>query len=463
MTSPLRHHALLTAADTEQTLIADADHRAHAWAEGIGTRSVFPGAEALAALARLAEPLSDEGRPASETLALLDEVAGPATVASNDPRYFGFVIGATLPVAAAAERLALAWDQCASSFDNSPAAHTVEKQAGRWVLDALDLPRDSAVGFTTSATAGTLTALATARRFLLARQGWDVDARGLNGAPAVRVVVSELAHITVLKALRVLGFGLDNLTRVPTDEHGRIRPDALPELDGNTLLVLQAGEVNTGEFDLFDEILPAARAVGAWVHVDGAFGLWARASRTHRHLAQGVEQADSWTTDAHKWLNTPYDSAMVIVREATLLAETMSADAAYSPSHVDAQKSLTLEFSRRPRGIPVWAALRTLGRDGTQELVDHSVDVAATVAEGMREAGYTLLNRVVLNQVLARLDTPEATIAAREYVQRSGQAWFGPAVWRGEPAFRISVSSWRTEHHHAEELVRLLREAAAQA
>lgn len=295
----------------ERNLLAEADQRALAYFDASSERRVFPDAAAIAALATFDQPLPEHGRAAEQVLRELDEIGSPATVTSNGPRYFGFVIGATLPAAAAAERLVLAWDQCASSFDNSPVADRLEKVAGRWVCEALGLPTDSAVGFGTSATACTLACLSAARRKLLARQGWDFDNDGLSGAPEIRVVLSETAHITVKKALRVLGFGMNRLHYAPVDEHGRIDPARVPALDERTLLILQAGEVNTGEFDRFAELIPAARAAGAWVHVDGAFGLWARASSS-AHLATGVELADSWTTDGHKWLNTPYDSAMAI-------------------------------------------------------------------------------------------------------------------------------------------------------
>ncbi len=303
-----------------------------------------------------------------------------------------------------------------------------------------------------------MVALTAARRELLARQGWDVDRRGLTGAPHIRVVMSELAHVAIVRALRVLGFGLDTVERIPVDEYGRVRTDAVPALDDRTILILQAGEVNTGEFDPFADVLPVARAAGAWVHIDGAFGLWARASRSHRYLTDGVDLADSWTTDGHKWLNTPYDAAMLIVRDAQALSSTMNSDTAYLSGDGDAQKNLTLELSRRARGIGVWAALRTLGSAGVEELVDQCVSLAQRAADGLRGDGFTDLNRVVLNQVLVRADTPEQTIAVRERAVATGQTWFGPSMWHGEPAFRISVSSWRTRAEHIDALVELLRQ-----
>ncbi|MET1076611.1 MAG: pyridoxal-dependent decarboxylase [Pseudomonas sp.] len=441
----------------EQSLLAEADRRALAYTAGIAERPAFPRTSAIAALSAFNEPWPAQGRAAGQVLQQLDDLASPATVASNGPRYFGFVIGATLPAAAAAERLVLAWDQCASSFDNSPAADAIERVAGRWITEALDLPRDSAVGFGTSATACTLACLAAARRVLLARQGWDFDGDGLNGAPEVRVVISASAHITVKKALRILGFGINRLILAPTDEHGRVDPRQLPELDERTLLCLQAGEVNTGEFDPFLALIPRAKAAGAWVHVDGAFGLWARCSG-QAQLVDGVELADSWTTDGHKWLNSPYDGAMAICRDAAALAAAMNSDAVYATASQDAQKNLNLEFSRRARGVAIWAALAALGRDGLRELLDRHLRQARELAERLRAAGFEVLNRVVLNQVLVRADSDAQTLAIREAAQASGQVWFGPTLWQGRPAFRLSLSSWRTTDADVDSLATLLIE-----
>lgn len=442
----------------ELKLLADADARGLRYVEGNATRRVFPSNEAIAALSEFDEPLPTSGLPAEDTLSLLDRAGSPATTASNGPRYFGFVIGAALPAAAAAERLMLAWDQCASTFDNSPVAATLERVAGRWVLEALDLPRESAVGFGTSATACTLGALATARRALLARQGWDFDRQGLMGAPEIKVVVSELAHITVKKALRILGFGLDRIVYASVDMYGRVDAARLPPLDDRTILCLQAGEVNTGEFDPFAPIIARARDAGAWVHVDGAFGLWARTASSAglNALCEGIEGADSWTTDAHKWLNTPYDCAMVICRDATALAEAMNSDAAYLSASADAQKNLTLEFSRRARGIPVWAALRTLGSGGVAAMIERHHAQARRIGAELERLGYEVLNRVVLNQVLFRCETDAQTQALRSAVQASGETWFGGTTWQGRPALRISVSSWRTRDEDIEALVQLL-------
>jgi len=428
----------------EIELIQDADRRAGTYLAGAAERRVFPDADTLQALAGFDETWPEQGRDAAETLALLDRIGSPATTASNGPHYYGFVLGATLPAAGAAERLALAWDQCASSFDTSPVADRIERVAGRWVLEALDLPRESVVAFGTSATACALACLTTARRQLLAQAGWNIDEDGLDGAPALRVLVPETIHVSLRKVLRIMGFGRRSIIECAVDAQGRLDPERLPTLDARTLLCLQAGEVNTGEFDRFADIIPRARTAGSWVHVDGAFGLWARATRSHRALTDGIEQADSWTTDGHKWLNTPYDGAMAICRHREAMARAMNAAAAYIPQAADAQMHLVLEFSRRARGIPIWAALRSLGRDGVAALVERHCRQARRLAEGLAAAGIEVVNRVPLNQVLIRAGSDEATLALRERALAGGRIWFGPSRWQNRVVLRLSVSSWRT-------------------
>jgi len=305
--------------------------------------------------------------------------------------------------------------------------------------------------------------LATARRTLLERQGWDFDQRGLEGAPEVRVVVSSAVHITVLKALRLLGFGLGNIIRAPVDRHSRIDPDRLPPLDERTILCLQAGEVNTGEFDPFVALIDKAQAAGGWVHVDGAFGLWARASSAQKHLTEGIDGADSWTADGHKWLNTPYDGAFGICRNAQHLAAAMNASAAYSPAAADSQMNLGLEFSRRARGIPIWAALRTLGRDGVAGLVERHCRQARRLADGLRAGGFEVLNRVVLNQVLLRGPNDDETRRLRDAAVNTGKIWFGPTVFDGRAAMRLSVSSHRTTDADIDMAVELLNGLRVQA
>ncbi|MFY0595382.1 MAG: aspartate aminotransferase family protein [Cognatishimia sp.] len=440
----------------ELELLQQADQFARAYTALTEYRPSYPSEESIRDLDRLNEQLTQTGHSALSTLELMNTVAGSATVASNGPRYFGFVLGASLPVAAAADRLALAWDQCASSADSAPGVHALETQAAKWVLEILKLPEQSAVAFGTSATACGLSCIAAARAELLARIGWNYVEEGLVGAPDIRVVVSDVAHVTIKKALQILGFGWNNVIKAKTDEFGRIVPESLPDLDDQTILILQAGEVNTGEFDPFDPLIRMAHDAGAWVHVDGAFGLWARSTSRLSHLTNGIDAADSWTTDGHKWLNTPYDSAMAICRDPQALARVMNSDAVYSSASADSQKNLTLEFSRKARGVTVWAALRTLGRDGVARMVEQHHVQARFVAERLTAAGFEVLNRVVLNQVLVRGFDDVATQRIVAAVQASGRVWFGATVWKARPAFRISLSSFRTKERHILELIDIL-------
>ncbi len=442
---------------TESDLMRDADARAQTYRQSVETRNVYPNADEIAALDEFDVPLPEGPSDAQVMLKQLDEIGSPATSVSTGPHYLGYVIGGVLPAAAAADRMVAAWDQCASSHANSPVAAKLEAIAGRWVLDILDLPRSSAVGFGTSATACGLSCFAAARRELLARQGWDLDNEGLVGAPEIKVVVSDIAHITIFKALRILGFGKRHLLVAKTDARGRIDPKTLPLLDNKTILCLQAGEVNTGDFDPFVPLIEKAKSAGAWVHIDGAFGLWARATNSHRHLTEGIEGADSWTTDGHKWLNTPYDSAMAIVKDGDAFARVMNADAVYATAETHAQTNLTLEFSRRARGIPIWAVLKTLGRTGVCEMVERHCRQAKMLAKGIDgKNGIKVLSDVPLNQVLCTTtgkETP-ADFAAR--MNATGKLWFGQTVWRGKPAFRLSVSSWRTTDADIERAISVL-------
>ena len=447
----------MTQASDEQELMRDADLRAAGYLSSVSSRPVYPGAAQIEVLNEFDEALPETATNPRAMLTQLDELGSPATSVSTGPHYLGFVIGGLLPAAAAADRMVSVWDQCASSHMNSPIAAKLEEIAGRWVLDILDLPRSSAVGFGTSATACGLSCFAAARRELLARAGWDLDNDGLVGAPEIKVVVSDISHITIFKALRILGFGKRHLLVAKTDECGRIDPATLPPVDDKTILCLQAGEVNSGDFDPFIPLMKKAQEAGAWVHVDGAFGLWARATKTHRHLTDGIELADSWTTDGHKWLNTPYDSAMAIVKGGEAFARALNADAVYSASETHAQKNLTLEFSRRARGIPVWAALKTLGREGVREMVERHCRQAQMLARGIDgKNGIKVLTDVPLNQVLCTTTGAETPVEFSARMNATGKLWFGTSVWRGKPAFRLSVSSWRTTDADIERAIAVL-------
>jgi glutamate/tyrosine decarboxylase-like PLP-dependent enzyme len=426
-------------------VLRDAAERAIRYRRDVGNRPVWPKAAAVEALARLDEALPATRQDDAAVLALLDEIASPATVATSGGRYFGFVVGSSLPATLAANWLAGAWDQNAGSVTQSPAATRLEEVATEWMLDVLGLPAGCEAGFVTCATMANFSALVAARHALFARKGWDVEKHGLFGAQPITVVVSEEVHISVLKALGLLGLGRDRVLRVPVDNQGRMCGDALPPLDDHTIVCIQAGNVNTGAFDPADAIVPLARRAGAWVHVDGAFGLWAKAAPARAHLLDGYADADSWATDAHKWLNVPYDSGIVFVREGQHLRGAMSMSAAYLVRSERREPwDCVPEFSRRARGVEVWAALRSLGREGLADLVERSCRHASRFADELRSAGCTILNDVVLNQVLVSFGDPETTRQVIAAVQADGTCWVGGTVWQGHTAMRISVSSWAT-------------------
>ena len=442
----------------------NAAERAISYLAGLDGRSVAPAAEALERLRELNEPFPEEPSSPAATLALLDEVGSPATVASAGSRFFGFVIGGTLPAALAANWLAGAWDQNAGLEVASPVAAALERACLRWLTELFSLPHGSAGGFVTGATMANFTGLAAARHALLARRGWDAEAQGLFGAPTINVVVGDEVHISLLKALGMLGLGRERVLRVPVDGQGRMRSDALPPLDASTILCLQAGNVNTGSFDPAKILVPWAREAGAWVHVDGAFGLWAAAAPTTAHLLAGYEAADSWATDAHKWLNVPYDSGLVFVRDASQLVAAMSSTAAYLMKTESRDGSdYVPEISRRARGVEVWAALRSLGRRGLATMVERSCRQARDLAEALRSAGYEILNDVVLNQVLVSFGDAQTTSRVVAAIQEEGTLWAGGTVWQGKTAMRISLSSWATTEADLERALHVIEHVVGQA
>ena len=430
---------------SERALLEAAAERAVRYREELPGRSVVPSPAALARLDTIGTTLPDGPTDPERILSELDEVGSPATVASSGGRYFGFVTGGALPVALAAQWLVGAWDQNGAYVVQSPIAAKLESIALEWLVDVLHLPRGSGAGFVTGATTANFTALAAARHAVLERAGWDVESQGLFGAPPITVVVGDEVHVSLLKALALLGLGRDRVIRVAADGQGRMRPDALPALDERSILCLQAGNVNTGAFDPIPELCAAGRAAGAWVHVDGAFGLWAAASPAYAHLVAGIEDADSWALDAHKWLNVPYDSGLAFCRDARALRGAMSASAAYLMETGAREAShYTPEMSRRARGVEVWAALAALGRSGLAALIERNCRDAARFADALSAAGYEVLNEVVLNQTMVSFGTDDATRQVIDAVQAEGTCWCGGTTWHGRAAMRISVSSWAT-------------------
>ncbi|MEO7144807.1 MAG: aminotransferase class V-fold PLP-dependent enzyme [Bryobacteraceae bacterium] len=426
-------------------LLQDAAERGARYLETLEERTVAPAPREMARLTELSGPMPEGSAEPREVLRMLDEIGSPGTVASAGRRYFGFVTGGVLPAALAANWLAGAWDQCAGLVGISPVGAALEEIAGAWLLDVLGLPPSCGVGFVTGGTMANFTCLAAARHSVLEKDEWDVEAKGLFGAPPIQVVVGEEVHISTLKSLSLLGLGRERVTRVPVDGQGRMRADALPRLDARTIVCIQAGNVNSGAFDPAAEICAAARAAGAWVHVDAAFGLWAAAAPARRHLVAGVDQADSWATDAHKWLNVPYDSGLAFVRRSSDLRAAMTVSAAYltrsdrrEPNHH------TPEMSRRARAVEIWAALKSLGRSGVADLIERTCQYAQRFADGMRAAGYEVLNEVSLNQVMVSFGGDGATREVIAAAQAEGTCWCGGTTWHGRAAMRISVSSWAT-------------------
>jgi glutamate/tyrosine decarboxylase-like PLP-dependent enzyme len=426
-------------------IMENAARRAILYLDGLGERSVAPRPEAIAKLSTLDEPLAEETTTPERVLELLDDVCSPATTAMAGPRFFGFVIGGSLPVTLAANWLAGAWDQNSGLYAPTPATSHLEEIALGWLLDLFKLPPTCGGAFVTGATMANFSALAAARHALLEGVGWNVEAEGLFGAPAITVVVGSEAHPTLFKSLGLLGLGRNRIVKVPVDSQGRMIPDALPALSGPTIVCVQAGNVNTGAFDPLAEICERAHAARAWVHVDGAFGLWAATSTSTEHLTAGLADADSWATDFHKWLNVPYDSGLALVRDADALRAAMAITAEYLPTSPFRNPSdFTPELSRRARGVEVWAALRSLGRRGIAELIERNCRQAKRFAQGLEAAGFRVLNEVVLNQVLVAFGDAETTNRVISDVQADGTCWCGGTVWQDQTAMRISVSSWAT-------------------
>jgi glutamate/tyrosine decarboxylase-like PLP-dependent enzyme len=442
-------------------LLEDACRRALAYLDGLAERRVAPAADAVAALSRLDFALPGPGLDAAEVLGMLDEFGSPATVASAGPRYFGFVTGGALPVAQAAAWLGVAWDQNAGSRVMSPAAVRLNNVALRWIAGLLGLPDGVGGGFVTGATMANATCLAAARDVVLTRHGWDASGQGLVGAPPVTVVVGAEAHTTVRKALGLVGLGRDRAAVLPVDDQGRIDPAGLPALRGPAVVCLQAGNVNSGASDPFGPLISWARDHGAWVHVDGAFGLWAAASPATAAQVAGSAAADSWAADAHKWLNTTYDCGIALVRDPRALLSAMEASAAYLPGEAGREPMhFTPQSSQRARGVEVWAALAALGRDGVAQLVDRTCRLAHRFADGMRAAGFGVLNDVVLNQVVVDFGDPPRAGAVIAAVQDEGTCWCGPTTWRGREAMRVSVSGWNTTEEDIDRSVAAVRACA---
>lgn len=443
-----------------QSIFRDAAKYAFEYMGEVFDRPAFPESTALDNLSVFDEHLPEGPQDGREVLEMLNSCGSPATTAQTGGRYFGFVNGGAVPAGLAARWLADVWDQNAALYMISPIAGKLEGVCERWLKELLDLPGDTVAGLVGGTSLATLCGLAAGRYALLQGLGWDINEQGLGGAPRLRVVLSEQAHGTVFKALALLGVGRQNMEVIPADAHGRIDVERMPEVDSRTLLVLQAGNVNSGAFDAFEEIVPAASDAGAWIHVDGAFGLWARASRGKRDLVEGIEKADSWSVDGHKTLNTPYDCGIVLCRHPQQLIATMQASGAYIQYSEERDGMLYVpEMSRRARAIELWATLRNLGRSGVEQLVDGLCARAIEFAEMLHANNFDILNDVVFNQVLVSGNTDEETQHVLRSIQLSGECWCGGTVWQGRTAIRISVCSWATTNNDVRRSVEAFVEA----
>jgi glutamate/tyrosine decarboxylase-like PLP-dependent enzyme len=433
-------------------LLKIAAERGANYADNAKHRNVAPHPNAVAALVGLREKFPESSTDPLHVVQTLDDIGSPATTAMTGGRYFGFVIGGVLPAALAANWLAGAWGQNVCLRVMSPIAAELEEIVLGWICDVLRLPADCEGGLVTCATAANFCSLAAARSALLAREGWNVEEDGLFGAPPIDVIVGDEYHASMHKALSMVGLGKNRVTRVPTDAQGRMRADKLPaKISSRTIICMQAGNVNTGAFDPAEEICNRAKEAGAWVHVDGAFGLWARVSAKYDDLTRGLELADSWATDAHKWPNVGYDCGVVLVRDGMALKQSMGMSAAYLQAGALREPTYHVpESSRRARGVELWAAMKSLGRSGLRDLIERTCKLAQLFAERLRSGGYEILNDVVINQVLVSFGSPEKTREVVRRVQEDGTCWCGATVWQGKTAMRISVSNWSTTREDVE-------------
>jgi glutamate/tyrosine decarboxylase-like PLP-dependent enzyme len=418
---------------------------------GVGGRRVFPDNEAITGLDHFNEELGYNAESPENILKMLDKYGSPATVAQTGGRYFGFVNGGIIPAALNVKWLIDAWDQNAALYVISPVTSRIEEVCEGWIKELLRLPPETAAGFVGGSSTATLCGLTAGRNHLLNNLGYDVAKKGLFNAPEIKVVVGEQAHSTVFKALSIIGLGAERIIKVPSDPQGRMKADKIPELDNRTLLILQAGNVNSGSFDDFKHICPAAQKANAWIHVDGAFGLWALACDDMKPLTEGLEMADSWSADAHKTLNSPYDNGIILCRHRDALTGAMHMTGSYIIYSENRDGMLyTPEMSRRARGIEIWATLKALGKKGVSELVLELHDKAEYFAGLLRDSGLDILNDVVFNQVLVHHINDEKTEKLIKLVQQSGVCWMGGARWQGKSVMRISVSSYKTSYEDIE-------------
>lgn len=423
---------------------------------------VIPRDDAIAALKIFDEPMPIAKTDAVDVIKMLHETGTPATTLSRSGRFFGFVVGGSLPVSVASSWLTTVWDQNSTMPILGYTSSKLEQVVQKWIVEMLNLPEESVIGFVSGATMAGFTALSSARQKIYKNQGYDLKKSGLKNAPDIRIVISQDIHTTNITALNYMGYGRDELEFVPVDGQGRVIIDKMPELDPQTIVIVQAGNINSGAFDDFNKICALAKRAGAWVHVDGAFGGWVKISKTRGHMASGMELADSWSIDCHKWLNVPYDSAIAIVKDADAIRDAFTISASYLLTDGERiPNNYTPELSRRARGIDVWAALKHLGKDGFGELIDQCCDHAKWFAGELEKTGFTVMNDVVINQVVFCLndnDDDRLKIIMSKVAQ-SGKAWFGPTKWQGRSVYRMSISSHETNQSDLDVALAAIKDA----
>lgn len=434
------------AEQNRKALFDQARDYAFDYTDKVGSRNVFPSPDAMANLEHFVEDMPSGNADPSDILQQLHRYGSPASVAQTGGRYFGFVNGGIIPVTLAVKWLTDFWDQNTALHLMSPITSKIESVCESWLKQLFGLPEDTVAGFVSGTSSAIFCGLAAARFRICENQSWDFNQRGLNGAPRIRVIAGDQAHGAVIKAVALLGLGLDNIEWVDSDDQGRILASKMPELDQSCIVLLQAGNVNSGSFDSFDEICDVANGAGAWVHIDGAFGLWAGGTVELKHLTKGMEKAQSWSVDGHKTLNTPYDSGILLCADKPALVQALQASGAYLNFSEQRDGMLyTPEMSRRARAIELWAALKYLGAEGVDELVVGLHKRAVQFAEELSAAGFSILNDVVFNQVVVSCDgSDELTQRLIDAIQQSGQCWVGGSLWQGKKVIRISVCSWVT-------------------
>ena len=433
---------------------------AYEYIDGIEKMDVFPSESSLENMNSFDETLPKESVSSKEIIKQLHEFGSPATIAQTGGRYFGFVNGGAVPVSLGVKWLSDIWDQCGGLYLTSPINAKLETICENWLKEIFNLPKETIAGFVSGTSMANLCGLSAARFHLLKKLDWDINENGLNGAPELRIIAHDQVHASVKKTLSMLGYGKKSIEWIPSDNQGKLILEELPKLDQSCLVLLQAGNANTGSFDNFDQVCDLANEVGAWVHIDGAFGLWAAASKSLSHLTKGMEKASSWAVDGHKTLNTPYDSGVILCKHPDALISSLQATGEYI-IYSDHRDPLlcTPELSKRSRAIELWATMKYLGRKGIDEMVTAFHLRAKQLEKGLEEIGFQIVNDVVFNQVLVASDNDEKTKQIIEYIQKSGECWLGGSTWQGKAVIRVSVCSWMTTENDIKRTIELFKTA----